>query len=156
MQASGPNVPNADRLGWMQGKHRSVPIWGRELDVLLAEVQENQVAEAPKWEYMQLTSEDLEKAGGLNTLGNKGWELVSMSTYSEGGTVMLIGPQIYHIKALYVLKRPLAPYPEPLREKLEKYSNSFRPISRRIFPWAASKKRLRPGSLISPARFLPP
>ena len=94
--------------------------FGGELDDLLAQIEENQVAEAPKWEYMQLTSEDLEKAGGLNTLGNKGWELVSMSTYSEGGTVMLIGPQIYHIKALYVLKRPLAPYPEPLREKLEK------------------------------------
>ena len=80
-------------------------------------IEEHRISSAPKWEYLQLSSEDLESVGGLAALGNQGWELVAVSTYSEGGTVLLIGPQIYRIRALYVFKRPRVLFPEQLQER---------------------------------------
>ncbi len=90
-----------------------------DYEKLLDQIEQHQIASTPKWEYLQLTSEDLESIGGLAVLGNIGWELVGMSTYSEGGTVLLIGPQIYRIKALYVFKRPRPPLPEDLQRQLD-------------------------------------
>ncbi len=106
---------------------------GPQLDGILARIEEHLAAAAPKWDYMQLTSEDLEKEGGLTALGNKGWELVAMSTYSEGGTVMLVGPQIYHIKALYVFKRPQTPLPQDMQNEIEQLAAQLPPHLRAQF-----------------------
>jgi hypothetical protein len=90
-----------------------------EIQQVQTQVDSYNASLAPKWEYLHLTTEGLNKMGGLNVLGDQGWELVAVSTYEEGGTFLLIGPTLYTVKALYLLKRPKASLPQDLGRQLE-------------------------------------
>ena len=86
-----------------------------ELRRLKIEIENYEIQVSRKWEYSQITSDEIEKYGGLNSLGAQGWELVSATSYSEGGgmTVGGVGSSSYTVKVLYLFKREIvAPAPE--------------------------------------------
>lgn len=62
-----------------------------------------------KWEYLQVSDKDTKVWGSLNQLGQKGWELVGISTFTEKSTNVLAGEVIGKIYTLYIFKRKILP-----------------------------------------------
>ncbi len=78
-----------------------VNAWKDEVKRFLEDYERFQASSVPKWNYLQLNSEELEKIpGGLEGLGLAGWELVNLATYETGSSGR------YTVHSLYVFKRP--------------------------------------------------
>jgi len=59
--------------------------------------------------------------GGLGAFGAKGWELVGITSYSEGGgmTISGVGSAQYIVKFMYDFKRPIDKIPDDLSAKTQ-------------------------------------
>jgi hypothetical protein len=78
-----------------------------------------------QWEYLQVLSDDLGNYGGLNNLGLQGWELVAVTSYQEGGGMVIggVGGSKYIIKAMYVFKRPFQNLSDELLARYQEIIN---------------------------------
>src|SRR6266508_3337981 len=87
-----------------------------EVRIIKAEIDKYQESVAPKWEYVQISSDEISALGGLENFGSKGWELVAITSYSEGGgmTISGVGSTHYTVKFMYVFKRPIDKIPDDL------------------------------------------
>jgi len=76
---------------------------------------------ARKWEYFQISSDNIQGSSGLANLGSQGWELVAITSYSEGGGMALngVGGSSYAIKFMYIFKRPITEIPNELLNKFQ-------------------------------------
>jgi hypothetical protein len=85
------------------------------------------------WEYLQVSSDDIENYGGLNNLGSQGWELVAATSYQEGGGVVIggVGGEKYIIKIMYIFKRPVQKLPDEL---LVRYQEFIKKTPSRLLP----------------------
>lgn len=62
-----------------------------------------------KWEYLEITTDQLSPEQDLNSFGSKGWELVAVTSFTVGRelTIMGYGDGKYEVKYLYAFKRRL-------------------------------------------------
>ena len=96
-----------------------------ELRKIKADMDKYQITVSKKWEYLQVSSDEIQSIGGLQTLGAKGWELVATTSYSEGGgaTFNGVGSSTYIVKFMYIFKRPIVEIPNELLTKFQDVMN---------------------------------
>lgn len=92
---------------------------------LLTEIGNHRNQASRKWEYFQVSSDDVDKYGGLNTLGGQGWELVTATSYAEGGGLGVAGysSSSYTVKFLYLFKREILTLPSELEARWQNLIN---------------------------------
>ena len=92
-----------------------------EVRTIKAEIDRYNESVARKWEYLQISSDDISNLGGLENFGSKGWELVAITSYSEGGgmTISGVGSTHYTVKFMYIFKRPIDNIPDELIAKFQ-------------------------------------
>ncbi len=104
-----------------------------EIRHLMTEIGNQKNQASRKWEYFQITSDEIKTYGGLNFLGAQGWELVAATSYSEGGgmTIGGVGSSSYAIKVLYLFKREIPALPPDLEMR---WQNVMSRIPKKYLP----------------------
>lgn len=70
---------------------------------------------SPKWEYTQISTKDDKASEKIRNLGRIGWEMVGVTSFTEGGTFG--GAGSYSLYTLYVFKRQLPKFPQEFTDK---------------------------------------
>ncbi len=92
-----------------------------EIRTLKDEIEKYRGSVAGQWEYLQVWSDDIGKFGGLGYFGLRGWELVAVTSFKEGGGVVVggIGGTSYEVRFLYVFKRPFIDVPAEANKRMQ-------------------------------------
>lgn len=114
-----------------------------EIHHLMAEIDNQKKQASRKWEYFQITSEQIKTYGGLNSLGAQGWELIAATSYSEGGGMAIggVGSSSYIVKVLYLFKREIPALPPDLEVRwqnvMSRIPKKYLPIIMKLegIPW---------------------
>jgi hypothetical protein len=112
-----PNATNADAQLFSQLR--------AEVKKVRDDIVKYKITVARKWEYFQISSDEIQGSSGLANLGSQGWELIAITSYSEGGGMVLngVGGSSYAIKFMYIFKRPIPEIPSDLLTKFQDVLN---------------------------------
>jgi hypothetical protein len=88
-----------------------------QLNLLAIEIEKFKINNVEKWEYLQISSDEINSYGGIDKVGLSGWELVAAPSYEEGGgmTINGFGGSKYIIKVLYIFKRRVIVPPKEMK-----------------------------------------
>lgn len=100
-------------------RQRKIDLLSINYEKLSAEYQhdmeEFKISVSPKWEYMQISTKDKNVLSRISELGRVGWEMVGVTTFTEGATFG--GAGSYTVQTLYVFKRQLPKFPQEFSER---------------------------------------
>jgi hypothetical protein len=90
-----------------------------ELQNITAEIESYKISKATKWEYLEVTNEDVMNYGNLEGLGKHGWELVTAISINvtKGGALSAV----YKSVLVYTFKRPYSELTDELKSKIKGY-----------------------------------